>query len=334
MTAVPRNERTIETAARESASTRAASLPEVLAIADELERAAVARYVKLADGMRQVGRGDLAATFESLANEERHHVNGVARLLQDAPTNLDSIDLQRWALPEAFSAEEAEPASLLSPYKALSIAVRGEERAFTFWTYIASTAPDQAVRARAEEMARQELVHAAKLRRARRHAYHAEYPYGRRRLESRSFASVAAVRSELRRLEAEVHVPLSEIARRLECMPDTQGARLMYESIVELVQAEPTPLRVTHADISYRIHCAASAGEGGLLFEAVGLLERLLESSLDMLGATTDAAAAAAIQDWADRTIRIVARLNMRLYALEPKLADMAAVQPPTMPPL
>jgi hypothetical protein len=53
-----------------------------------------------------------------------------------------------------------------------------------------------------------------------------------------------------------------------------------------------------------------------------------------MLGATTDAAAAAAIQDWADRTIRIVARLNMRLYALEPKLADMAAVQPPTMPPL
>lgn len=318
----------------EFADAPAASLPEVLAIADALERAAVARYTKLADGMRQVGHYDLAATFESLADEEKFHVDGVARLRRGSPGMAKPVDLQRWVLPETFGAEEAGPAALLTPYKALSIAVRAEERAFSFWTYVASTAQEEAVRIQAEEMARQELVHAAKLRHARRRAYRAEYPYGRRRPEGRSYPDVSAVRPELKRLEAEVHVPLSEIVRRFQRVPDAESARLLRDSIVELIGAEPTPARVTHADVAYRIHCAAAAGSAGLMFEAVGLLERLMESGLDMLGATADAAVAGEIQDWVDRTIRIAARLNARLYALEPSLAEIAAAPDPDQPPM
>lgn len=315
-----------------AADQRATSIDEVLAIADALERAAVERYTRLAESMRQVGHGDLAATFEALANEEKLHVDGVARLLRGAPGTARPANLKRWALPETFGTEDAGPAALLTPYKALSIAVRAEERAFTFWIYLASTAGDAAVRAQAEEMARQELVHAAKLRHARRRAYHTEYPYGRRRPEARSFPDAAAVRAELRRLEAEVHVPLSEIARRLERVPDAESARLLRDAIVELVAAEPSPARVTHADVAYRIHCAASAGSAGLLFEAVGLVERLVERGLDMLNASADTAAAADVQAWADRAIHVVARLNASLYALEPSLAEIAADPDPGRP--
>jgi rubrerythrin len=315
-----------------AAEPRPISIDEVLAIADTLERTAVARYTRLAESMRQVGHDDLAATFESLASEEKMHVDGVARLLRGAPAAARPVDVQRWVLPETFGVEEAAPAALLTPYKALSIAVRAEERAFTFWIYVASTAKDEPVRVQAEEMARQELVHAAKLRHARRRAYHAEYPYGRRRPESRSYPDASAVRAELRRLEAEVHVPLSEIARRLERVPDAESSRLLRDSIVALIGAEPTPARVTHADVAYRIHCAAAAGSAGLLFEAAGLVERLAERGLDMLNATTDAAAAAEVQGWADRAIQVVARLNASLYALEPSLAEIAADPAPGRP--
>ncbi|MBB4279229.1 hypothetical protein GGE12_007042 [Rhizobium mongolense] len=53
-----------------------------------------------------------------------------------------------------------------------SIAVRNEERAFEFWTYVASSAPTQEMRSAAERMAREVLGHVATLRRERRHAFH------------------------------------------------------------------------------------------------------------------------------------------------------------------
>jgi rubrerythrin len=307
------------------AEPRAVSVEEVIAIADALERAAVARYSRLAASLRQVRHDDLAATFESLADEEMSHVEGVQRLMRGMPAPPRPVDLQRWVLPETFGMEEAGPAALLTPYKALSIAVRGEERAFTFWTYVASTAGDDSVRAMAEEMARQELVHAAKLRHARRRAYHAEYPHGRRAPENRSYADATAVKLELDGLQDEARAPLAEIMRRLEQVPDVESARLLRDVIVSLTRAEPTEARVREADLHHRIHWAAAAGSKGLLFEAAGLLERLADRGIGMVNATADAAAAAMVQSWVDRTISMVARLNARLYGLEPGLAEIAA---------
>ena len=64
-------------------------------------------------------------------------------------------------------------AAPLSPYQALAVAVRNEERAFSFYTYLAALADgDVQVRRRAESLAREELKHVAQLRRFRRRAYH------------------------------------------------------------------------------------------------------------------------------------------------------------------
>jgi rubrerythrin len=63
---------------------------------------------------------------------------------------------------------------LLTPYRALASAVRHEERAFAFWTYVAAHADKTEVREAAERMALEELEHVSILRRERRKAFHAE----------------------------------------------------------------------------------------------------------------------------------------------------------------
>src|SRR5690606_12726414 len=80
---------------------------------------------------------------------------------------------------------------MLSAYRAFSMAVRNEERAFVFWTYVAAHAKSDEIRSAAERMAREELGHVAKLRAERRRAFH---------LESRRVSDAA--RTDLRALEA------------------------------------------------------------------------------------------------------------------------------------
>ncbi|MEJ1936656.1 hypothetical protein WDZ92_41220 [Nostoc sp. NIES-2111] len=58
------------------------------------------------------------------------------------------------------------------------MAVRNEERAFAFWTYLAAHAGSEDVRQAAEKMASEELTHAAIFRRERRRAFHREKEAG------------------------------------------------------------------------------------------------------------------------------------------------------------
>jgi rubrerythrin len=76
-------------------------------------------------------------------------------------------------VPENFDEEEGS-SHLLTPYRALAVAVRNEERAFAFFSYIAAAAPDEKSRKIAEELAKDELAHAWLLRRERRKAYRSE----------------------------------------------------------------------------------------------------------------------------------------------------------------
>jgi len=64
----------------------------------------------------------------------------------------------------------------LSVYQALAFAVRNEERAFAFYSYVAAEAKSPDIRALAEEMASEELQHAALLRHYRRRAFHRQRP--------------------------------------------------------------------------------------------------------------------------------------------------------------
>ena len=86
--------------------------------------------------------------------------------------------LVRWDAPETFDTEtaaEIRTSRLMTPYRALSMAVRNEERAFAFWSYVAGFAEDPEIKKAAEAMAREELGHVAILRKERRRAYHSEH---------------------------------------------------------------------------------------------------------------------------------------------------------------
>ncbi|KAB0266833.1 ferritin-like domain-containing protein [Microvirga brassicacearum] len=152
------------------------SLEELFAIAHSLELEAATRYEELALRMRSAGDVSLAETFERLASEERGHLNNVVRWSETEKGRGPDAAHLSWTLPETFDDEGAKVAApeIQTPYGALSMAVRNEERAFAFWSYVAANTEKPEIKQAAEKMAHEELEHISTLRHERRRAYHAE----------------------------------------------------------------------------------------------------------------------------------------------------------------
>jgi len=158
------------------------SLDELFALANAMEQEAATRYEGFADEMRLQNKTDLAAVFTQLAAAEREHVDSVARWSQSRLGRAPDPALVRWEGPEIFDREtvaEIRTSRLLTPYRALSLAVRNEERAFAFWSYVAAFAEDSEIKRAAEAMANEELGHVSTLRKERRRAYHREHDAAR-----------------------------------------------------------------------------------------------------------------------------------------------------------
>ena len=185
---------------------RVESTDDLLALAEALEQEAAARYRELAARMTRQGDGELAAQFESLAGMEDRHAQqvGARRTISDT-----ARAKSEWERPPGHDEDEARGASL-SPYQALAFAVRNEERAFAFYSYVAAEAEDATIRALAENFARDELQHAALLRQFRRRAFH------QRRPETRHIpADVEELRAQARRADAEAAVAHAALADAL-----------------------------------------------------------------------------------------------------------------------
>jgi rubrerythrin len=156
------------------------SMEELFAIASAMEQEAVAGYFELAERMRREGRPEMAAVFDRLVAEERAHLGSVERWSERMTGKEPDPSAVRWTRDPIFDDEGAATIApeLLSAYRAFSIAVRNEERAFDFWTYVAANSPLPELREAAEQMAREELEHVATLRGERRRAFHAQRSAG------------------------------------------------------------------------------------------------------------------------------------------------------------
>lgn len=158
-----------------------ASLDELFALANAMEQEAATKYTELAEAMRQQGRLDLVEVFSGLAAAEREHINSVTKWSQSRRGKMPDRALVRWDAPPTFDRDattEITASKLMTPYRALAMAVRSEERAFAFWSYLAAFSSDPEVKTAAEAMASEELGHVAILRKARRRAYHRERDAG------------------------------------------------------------------------------------------------------------------------------------------------------------
>jgi rubrerythrin len=146
------------------------SAEHLMAIAHALEREAARRYRELAARMHSQGEAALAALFAFLAEIEDKHVAQVEARATEITGHMPDAAQMAWDVPENFDEEEARSAAL-SPYRALAIAVRNEERTFVFYSYVAASAATPALQRLAEQFALEELGHASLLRRERRKAW-------------------------------------------------------------------------------------------------------------------------------------------------------------------
>lgn len=180
------------------------SMGELLATAMRMEKESADRYADLAGRMRAAGRRELADVFDRLVREETGHIDMVvswSRQITDRPPEI----LQPEAVPQDIFDEEG--IGLVSPelvdaYRSLAIAVRNEERAFAFWSYVAAHGASPEVREAAEQLAREELEHAKTLRRERRKAF----------FKDRRSGSAIQEPYDLSSLEMEVCTRLEEYA--------------------------------------------------------------------------------------------------------------------------
>lgn len=190
------------------------SLDELFALGHAMEQEAAQKYDSLAEEMRGQGKADLAEVFTRLAAAEREHVDSVTKWSQSRRGKSPDPALIRWEAPETFApdaAAEAKTSQLMTPYRALAMAVRNEERAFAFWSYLAAYSRDADIKKAAEAMAREELGHVATLRKERRRAYHQEH-------DRTSAAASSAPRSppvDAQRLELRLGAQIGDMEQRL-----------------------------------------------------------------------------------------------------------------------
>ncbi|WGD55034.1 ferritin family protein [Bradyrhizobium sp. CB1650] len=197
------------------------SLDELFALANAMEHEAATNYAELAEEMQRQGRPDLVAVFADLAAAEREHVDSVQRWSQSRCGKAPDPALVRWQAPETFDPEtsaEIKASRLMTPYRALAMAVQNEERAFAFWSYLAAFAQDAEIKRAAEAMAREELGHVSTLRKERRRAYHREH--GQK--DADGLARAAPSRVDARRLELRLAAHLSDAER---CLHGAEAAR-------------------------------------------------------------------------------------------------------------
>lgn len=278
------------------------SLAELFAIAFALEEEAASRYRDLAIKMREHDAPDAAAVFEHLAEEERGHRDQVTHWSEKRTGKPPEAAEVKWELPDTFDDEAAADLAgsrLATPYRALSMAVRNEERAFAFWTYVAAHAEDAAVREAAETMASEELEHVSLLRRERRRAYHAHRASVGQTVP-RQFTATDALREAAvleRRLADLLDSDAAGPASDRERMRAMAGeSRQMAEEIASLGPApakpvaEPASLMATAEQIVERyLEAADHARDEATLGQAQSLARRAIVRLARLRNAESDA---------------------------------------------
>lgn len=286
------------------------STGELLMLAQGLERRAAARYRTLAETMRQRGEGELARLFAFLAGIEDKHLSQVAARASVPAAVEPPLSMFGTGLPEAFD-EEVAGSATLTPYRALALAVRSEESSFAFYSYIAAGATSPAVRKLAEELAKDELEHAALLRRKRRRAYRAERA-------ARPPETLPETVAELRALAARHAAMAAEIHRALATSLSAQGQSVAAEAF--LAAAVDEEQEATDLSRSARPQMPV-VGERALPTVTTGL--RLLEEAFDRYTAIVEHANDEAVLDesqrLSERALRRLAMTRGRLAAAKPR---------------
>ena len=291
-----------------------ANLEDLLGLANAIEAESVARYEQLAELMNDHGEHDTAAVFQEMRAIEQGHVDWVERQAASLGRRLPPVAEFTWLLPAELgdSWNEAQHSLLLTPYRALAIAVDNEERAFALYSYIAANAEDREVAQQAEALAREELTHAAKLRVRRRQAYHEAFPERRPAPDGS-----AETRQELLALDArlarETAAALHGIGQALDEAGDRESARLIHMLARRETAAAAEQEQTAEAAANL---CSAGTPQE-LLRAALRRLETVSETYETVLARTTRDDMLQSAQTSLQRIVESIAAVSHRLNRLE-----------------
>lgn len=141
------------------------TLAELMGQALTMEREAVARYNELADMMETHNNLEVAELFRTMAGYEQLHVDQILADMGWADNVVVPRQVGVWGTPESPEAVPIEEMHyLMHPWHALQMALSAEQRAEAYFAEMAGTAPNEAVRAAAEEMRKEEAEHVALMR--------------------------------------------------------------------------------------------------------------------------------------------------------------------------
>jgi rubrerythrin len=265
------------------------SLDELFALANAMEEEAANRYAAMAEDMRRQNKGDLAEVFAQLAAAEREHVDSVTRWSQARRGKAPDPALVRWEAPKTLdteTADEIRTSRLTTPYRALAMAVRNEERAFAFWSYVAAFSADPEIKLAAEAMAREELGHVSTLRKERRRAYHQEHG----ETERRGRGGTETGQIDAPALELRLAAQLSDLERGLGGAAAARTRELREETIRmsrEVAGIGKFPASIGQSDAETISEALADAylesAEGSDDQAQVVLLQRLAERAIARL---------------------------------------------------
>lgn len=136
------------------------SAPELYAHAIAIEREAAERYAEFAERMAELGNEPLAELFGQLAGFEAEHLDALLRRTEGVALPELGTDEYQWldaGAPETVARKLIF--RLMTPRRALAIALAAEKGAQAFFEHVFMTADDPALRALAQEMAAEEQGH-------------------------------------------------------------------------------------------------------------------------------------------------------------------------------
>jgi rubrerythrin len=282
------------------------SVTQLAGIANEIETQTIEGYRALAGQMARRGHAETARTLRQMAAEAEAHAT--VHWPAGRPGGIgDRADPSIDVLPPEFAGlwDAVWESALLTPYRALALAVQNEQRAFVFYSYLAAHAQDAAAAKEAERLALAKLRHAATLRRWRRAAYRAE-KIGGAPAES---VDPDLLASWVPAAERKIAVCHRSVVHALKLAGDEDSAALLR-----------TGSLVPFAEISASETCLDSDCRGGdpirLLAAAQKPLERLGERLQAALDKCADEAAYRLAQMHLERTMQRLEVIRRRLAEL------------------
>ncbi len=280
-----------------SPSMEVASAEQLTAIAHRRVRGAAQRYRELAARMRLQGEAALAGVFDFLTDVEDRRAVEVDKRAVELTGHAPDPDAAPFVLPAQFDEEEARSA-VLTPYRALAIAVRNGDFAFAFYSYVAAYAKAEEVRQLAEHFAEDELAHAGVLRLERRNAWRAQSaPLAPPEPQPETLEALLAEAVSTERAAAVAH---RDLARRLRMTEATEAAGL-FDAAAE---DEESLARILTARLPTEAAPAKRTPDASSIRDGLKLLELAFERYMQIVERATVEAVLLQAQTLGERALR------------------------------